>query len=785
MISKLLSNTSLFVLVLLVAVRPLINETYDSAASSIDRAVGAVGESTPLRTLLFDLVILLSALTALIVRWRDSWSLGRSRVIVLGFGLLVVAGAVSCFFAGNKRLAINATIDWLCFPILAATLVCLMRERWQRRLLLAAVMGSAAIQTLECVEQYYYGFDETIAHYEQNKEAFWRSQGIEPDAPRVDMFEGRMYAREVSGTMPHSSVAASYLLLAAFAGIGLCLGFVRSGHVRGRTGDSLALLACVVLTLLIAFMLGQTGSRGAILAGVGAMVLWIAAFAASKGAHVRRRVLFGAAWVGFALLVIATIGYGLYYDALPGVSLSFRWQYWTASAEMMADHPLTGVGRENFGRHYLQYKSIQSPEEVSNPHNLFVQAGSDWGVLGLLGLVLLLFGGSRMIVLGGRNRNRERDATDVSSVRAASGDPPSSVPTDVLLFPVLAIAVLGIRVPLLGTADVNYIYYETVTGLLAWLVGAGAVWFGLRGTERSDGAGVAEHAVATAVGFGLLAFLIHDLINFALFVPATATTFCALLATVISVRWKWAGGAFKRANSGKSPDDRVGADAGHPASWWITIGFLSVALGATVWLSVIPVARAGSQLALARVSTQDHWLKNDVNRHPARMAFEKAARRDGLDPTPLAEQGQWLAALAQAHPASRTVGLDMAVDSLNRAVPRDPFNAGIFRALRQVYLMRAEDTKRRSDFDLAIDAAQQALALYPQDPPSLVSLADTYAEAGRALKDDAFLPKASATYQAALDLDDQRIEWERLRRFRPSEREKIQRKIEALRVSVD
>ena len=36
--------------------------------------------------------------------------------------------------------------------------------------------------------------------------------------------------------------------------------------------------------------------------------------------------------------VLATIAHGLHQGSLPGTSLSFRWAYWSASSELIADH---------------------------------------------------------------------------------------------------------------------------------------------------------------------------------------------------------------------------------------------------------------------------------------------------------------------------------------------------------------------------------------------------------------------------------------------------------------
>ena len=66
-----------------------------------------------------------------------------------------------------------------------------------------------------------------------------------------------------------------------------------------------------------------------------------------------------------AIGIIAAVGHGTYHGRLPGSSLNFRWQYWTASSELITDHAWTGVGRENFGHSYLGYKSIVSAEEVA------------------------------------------------------------------------------------------------------------------------------------------------------------------------------------------------------------------------------------------------------------------------------------------------------------------------------------------------------------------------------------------------------------------------------------
>jgi len=791
MVSRVAGTVTLFLLTALIAVRPLITETYDSAESSIDWALEALTNPTPLRTLILDGLILAAALVVVLAISRVR-AIRLPRLIKLGFLILVLAGVVSCAFAGNKRLAINATIDWLCLPILALTLIPLLCGPWQRRLLLAAIVGSASVQALECYEQYTYGFADTAAQYERHKDEFWRSQGVAPDDPKVELFESRMNAREVSGFMAHSNVVASYFLMVAFGGFGLCAERLRRWRTLSDPWQLGLTIMLVLLTKAVVVVMPLTGSRGAMVAGFVALASGLLCYVGGRFLQRHRRRVFVGSWIAFALLAAGTVGHGVYHKSLPGVSLTFRWQYWTASAEMVADHPWTGVGRENFGRNYLRYKSIKSPEEVSTPHNLFVQAAVDWGLPGLVGMVLLLVGGSRAVVLG--RRGVRLGANDDEGLAGGSDDVSLSGAARVGIFAALTLIILGTRVPWLGSDNPDFVYYKTMTGGLAWLLGAGAVWFSAEGHRERSGVRRSERTIATMLAWGLLAFLLHDMISFALFVPATATTFFAVAAYILSVRS--GSGEHSGIVDGPCVDPQTIAErfeanrTGAVRTKTIGLsgrylGLLLVFCGAFVGYGLVPAARSGAYLARARRLTGSLPVTGRVSRHPALVAFEQAAKADRWDPTPLAEQGRWLAAIANAYPDLASDTLDLAVDSIQRAIVRDPVNSGPVRTLQSIYLMRAGMTGRRDDYAHAIKAARDALALYPQDPRGLVRLADTLAQAGDALNDPALLRQAVEAYEAALSLDDQRIEWETLRRFRPKERAAIQEKTRKIVGEID
>ncbi|MCH7527640.1 MAG: O-antigen ligase family protein, partial [Planctomycetes bacterium] len=396
--SRTIECICLFALLSVVGLRPLIAETYDSAGLAMTSVLPGIEDPTPATTLIIDGVIMLAALGWLVARWCSDDRSYRWSGIEWGAIVIVVAAIASCIFAGNKRLAINGAVDWLCCVLLAIVLAQLLRERWQLQLALCVILASAGAQAVECFHQVLYSFPETEAMYQANRDAIWQNQGVALDSPEVELFEARMRSHEASGYLTHSNVAGAYLVTCGLVALGLALSRLRGG------ADSLSRLQALPALAVSAIILGAgvlTHSRGALSAGAVAMVLWI--LRARFGGVIARhsKAAFRWAWLAVALGGMAVVGHGLWHGSLPGRSLDFRWKYWTASAGMFADRPLAGVGSGNFGRHYLQYKTIESPEEVKNPHNFLVSAATDWGVGGLVGMVMMLVGASRGVARRG------------------------------------------------------------------------------------------------------------------------------------------------------------------------------------------------------------------------------------------------------------------------------------------------------------------------------------------------------------------------------------------------
>ena len=73
-----------------------------------------------------------------------------------------------------------------------------------------------------------------------------------------------------------------------------------------------------------------------------------------------------------------------------------RLLYWRHGTEMIGEHPWLGVGFFNFSRYYeTHYREDMLYEHAQLPHNIFVQVGTDSGLLGLGVYLMIVYAGFR------------------------------------------------------------------------------------------------------------------------------------------------------------------------------------------------------------------------------------------------------------------------------------------------------------------------------------------------------------------------------------------------------
>ncbi len=722
---------ALFVLLAVVGLRPTIQESFHTGELGITAALKDIQDPWAATTLVIDAIVL--GVCALVLFRRSTVS-PKSYVycgLELGAAVLLIAAVLSCIFAGDKRPALNASIDLLSTIVLALTLVQLLDTRWKVCLLLAVVIGSGAANAAQCVEDIY-SFKDTKTEYLQHRDEMWAEQGVSLDSPEVKLFEQRLEANEADGFFVLSNVAAGYMLLPAFAALGLTISSVASRRWEG------VIAAVVVAALVVGIIL--TGSRGAFVGGICGILLLIVRVVWPGVFRRRGRTIVRVGWIVVAAGIALVIVVGVVRGGLPGSSLDFRWQYWKASARMFVHHPLVGVGAENFGDHYLRYKSITSPEEVKNPHDFIVQFATEYGTPGLIAVILLLGGGSLAA-------SRFAGGMAQSSADGARG---VNVRLVALWLAGIAAAIFLPRTFLLGSRQAALIVWMTSFGVLTWAGGAGLTLAALRSNEEDT----AWRITLAALNCGLLAFLIQDTINFALFVPGARTTFLALYAASVAGRSpRGATPSTSRAQSSRTELVVVGAFV------------------LCVVIALLPPLRAETDLRAARAAVR----KGGPEAARAKQLYVDAARLDPLDTTAPAELTRYLVASAQhedREAAMRT--LTWALEEIRTAIDRSPFDFSLRRQLARILARRAWLSGNRERYDGAVAAMRKAIELYPERPLSYVELGDYL----RAVGAPETIREAIDSYQKALDLNARRPEWEVYRRLSPEMIKGIHERIE-------
>lgn len=300
----------------------------------------------------------------------------RGRTPALGRTACVLFGGVVCAAAAATAASIDpgAGLTGLVrlvqiFVLVPIAVAAAVRDRYDLRLVLGAVVAAALIEGGDGAYQYLTG---TGASYTgQNIRAV-----------------GTFGALDV---MAMSSVV-SFGLLAALA---LALG------ERGPTGNRRLRLALCAVAAFLAFPLAVSFSRGSWIAtAVAALVLLLRA---DTRLAVRAALLTGAA----AVVLVGGLGVGSAgiterldsigtVSSAPDQSVSDRYDLWTTAERIWRDHPLTGAGPKAFQELRDSHAPLRlssggdaadasigfEREPLLSPHNMYFLVLSEQGLLG-------------------------------------------------------------------------------------------------------------------------------------------------------------------------------------------------------------------------------------------------------------------------------------------------------------------------------------------------------------------------------------------------------------------
>lgn len=185
------------------------------------------------------------------------------------------------------------------------------------------------------------------------------------------------------------------------------------GYSTGFLGNASELGLAVLVMLPFAFYLipsASTRFRKFLLGFLAVIFLVSIVVCGARGAFLGLVAVFGILFwqskhklaIGFSAMLLVAIIVPLlpqqYLDRIGSTanyeedeSANIRLTLWTAGVRMMLDRPLFGVGVGNFSTAYGSlYREAGSADLWWEPHNIFVQAGSENGFVGLAAFILIM-----------------------------------------------------------------------------------------------------------------------------------------------------------------------------------------------------------------------------------------------------------------------------------------------------------------------------------------------------------------------------------------------------------
>jgi len=569
--------------------------------------------------------------------------------IEVGLALFLLAATISTFGASDKRQAINHTVT-LAAPVVAAILlVQILDSISEVRAVLLVIAALGVVCAYQCVEQFLVSNAIAIEQYEKAPETLLDPLGIEPDTFQAFLFEHRLYSRGIRGFFTTANSAASFALLAAFAG----LVFLLPQRSADTDRQSRSRWYPVVPMLTILAAMGLTRSKGGLLAFFVAAVLFaLFVLLRKRLAEHRQAVRIGAvAVIALASLAVGGLAtaYGLRHGRLPGGnSMLVRWQYWHATAQMVADHPIAGIGPGNFAQNYTRYKPASAPESVSDPHNFPLSLLAQCGPLGLLGFLAMI--AIPFSVATGRPI-AEPVLSDDRSAGVRS-------PTMIMLW-VVSVSLLVLRpllIPALWSGEIEVLLYQIVALYVA-PVAAFLIGFVLFATALRSRPGEADLAdgtiVRAALSCAVAGVLLHNLVDFAIFEPGIWSTLWTLMACLIAIGHQ------------RRPLASIVVPSAKPLRWIAPVVGLLL-LGMYVYLVWRPVYSVTTQTRLG------HQAASVGRFDRAHALLDAAAALDPLSPMAPNVNGRLYLQRAQRDVAGQSVFLDKADESFRMAIERDP-----------------------------------------------------------------------------------------------------------------
>jgi O-antigen ligase len=281
------------------------------------------------------------------------------RMIDFALAFMVVASFLSACFARDQDAAWTTVIDLVRWGIIYFLIGRVLNNKWRLHLfvflllLLNLKMAQAAIR----------GYGQ------------FRASGA---------------SEEYIAKLGVGAGSVGFFSNAGDFGVAMCVVWALAGMLL--MGESKKLSRIIYLVCLLGFTgaILVSSSRGALLA-----LVIIAAVGWLRNPKQLLSVLL-VAMVLFASIYFLSPAYKERIESAlhpeSDATASIRLNLWTAGLGMFASHPILGVGPGNFAIiYYSEHPKVDSSQVITAPHNIFIQAGSELGMMGLVTLLAMMF----------------------------------------------------------------------------------------------------------------------------------------------------------------------------------------------------------------------------------------------------------------------------------------------------------------------------------------------------------------------------------------------------------
>ena len=429
------------------------------------------------------------------------------------FVILFVAFAASYFSASDKRAAINSVITILVPIALAIFASQLFTSKKLVQITLIVIVALGIFNAYQCGEQMISSNAMMIEQYEENPDVQLSRLGIEKDTLNHFMYEHRLYSKDIKGSFTTGNSAGTFFLMAIASCVYLLVGQLR---INKRNVSAVSILSICLLILLAG--LTMTHSKGAIGALCVTTIAGLVYFATRKYLIKFRKEV-----VIVIVFAVAAVSY-LAFEYVKvcdinsfGNSMMVRLGYWKSSIDMAKENPM-GVGGGNFGINYTQFKDPAAIETVSDPHNFVLSLACQYGLhttlFLLLAIAFAMFKG--FFIPAKENIEQDNDRGKLGWLAIGVG----------LLF--FLARPLFLTVDFTNNIDVN-LYLAIIFFILP------AIAFILPAIVLGNKTELGDNSNNTFIlALGLVAVLVHNLIDFAIFEPGNWTVMWLMIAIIVT-----------------------------------------------------------------------------------------------------------------------------------------------------------------------------------------------------------------------------------------------------------